>query len=90
MNEPLIRDRSTLLSISKKIAYISDEEIELLIKKIIKDSIAIDLESLLSLTSKTLGFNRLTEDIRSRLVNSIKNIIKKNEITIDNDFYKMI
>lgn len=90
INEPLIRDRSTLLSISKKIAYIADEEIELLIKKIIKDSIAIDLESLLSLTSKTFGFNRITEDIRAKLVNSIKNIIKKNEIIVDNNLYKMI
>ncbi|MBT2620087.1 DUF3320 domain-containing protein [Chryseobacterium sp. ISL-6] len=84
-----IRDRSMLASNSKKITFISPEEINLAIIKVIEDSVAIQPDNAISLVSKLLGFSRVTEDIKKYILEIIDYSKEKGNIYQDGLFLKI-
>ncbi|BFO67393.1 hypothetical protein KCF3NO3_33760 [Chryseobacterium sp. KCF3-3] len=83
-----IRNRTTLPSASRKISYISIEEIDLGIQKVISDSIAIQPKELVPLVSKLFGFSRVTDDIKKRVFEAVEYSLQKKHIYKDGQFLK--
>lgn len=76
METPVVRERSNLPSGSKKLQYISPEEMCLAVKKVVENSIAIQAESAVPFVAKMFGFSRATEDMR-------KEILKAVDLSVD-------
>ncbi|ASU35112.1 DUF3320 domain-containing protein [Mucilaginibacter xinganensis] len=89
MELPLLRDRSNLSSTSKKLQYIASEEIDLAIKKVVAEAIGIQREAAVSIVAKTLGFNRVTEDIRNDLMHAVDLSLAAGSIVKDGEFLKI-
>jgi hypothetical protein len=87
---PVIRDRSFLNPNSKKLSFISDEEMNLAIIKVIESSIAIQPENAVILIAKLFGFARVTEDMRNHILQSIKKAVKSEIVKKDGEFLKLI
>ncbi|CAM3717272.1 DUF3320 domain-containing protein [Mucilaginibacter galii] len=90
MQVPYIRERSSLPSSARKISLISPEEINLAIKKVVENSIAIQADNAVPLIAKLFGFGRVTEDMRKYLIESIDNALINKIIVKENDFLKCV
>lgn len=88
MENPVIRDRAGITPTSKKIQFISPEEICLAIKKVVEESIAVQPEAAFPFIAKLLGFNRLTEEIRKELLTAVELCLKEELIIKENDLLK--
>lgn len=64
METPFIRERSDLPSSSKRLQYISPEELCLAVKKVVESSIAIQPDAAVPFLAKLFGFSRVTEEMR--------------------------
>lgn len=84
-----IRDRSSLSSNSRKISYISPEEINHAIVKVIEDSVAIQPDNAVQLIAKLLGFGRVTEGIRKYILEAIEFSEANGSIYQDGIFLKV-
>lgn len=87
---PVIRDRSLLNPSSKKLSFISDEEMNLAIIKVIESSIAIQPDNAVVLIAKLFGFVRVTEDMRNHILQSIAKAVKSEIIIKDGEFLKLV
>lgn len=87
---PVIRDRSLFSPNSKKLSFISDEEMNLAIIKVIESSIAIQPDNAVILIAKLFGFARVTEDMRKHILQSIKKAVKSEIVKKDGEFLKLI
>ncbi|MDI6034702.1 DUF3320 domain-containing protein [Flavobacterium sp. LB2P84] len=87
---PVIRDRSSLSPNSRKLAYISPQEMNLAISKVVENSIAIQPDNAVVLISKLFGFSRVTEDMRNHILKSIEDAITSNVVIKDGKFIKLI
>lgn len=87
---PVIRDRSRLSPNSKKLSYISPQEMNLAISKVVENSIAIQPANSVVLISKLFGFSRVTEDMRNHILKSIEDAITNNVVIKDGEFIKLI
>ena len=87
---PVIRDRSSLSPNSRKLAYISPQEMNLAISKVVENSIAIQPDNAIVLISKLFGFSRVTEDMRNHILKSIEDAITSNVVIKDGEFIKLI
>lgn len=83
-----IRDRSSLPASSRKLNYIAPEEMNLAIAKVVENSIAIQPESAVPLIAKIFGYSRVTEDMRTSILESVHNAVEDKKITKDGDFLK--
>ena len=81
MKTPPVRDRSKLPAASKKIGLIAPEEIYEAIRQTVQGSVAITEEAAIPLIAKRLGFNRMTDEIRLKLSDSIGRCIREDIIT---------
>jgi hypothetical protein len=88
MTPPVIRNRSHLPAVARKINYISQEEIVLALEKIVKDSIAIQREDAAPLVGRMLGFNRITEEVREEIGKAIDAGIEEKIIQQEGEFLK--
>ncbi|MET4137962.1 DUF3320 domain-containing protein [Pedobacter sp. UYP1] len=89
MVTPVIRDRSKLSPGSRKIALISPEEMDLAIKKVVEDSIAIQADVAVPLIARLFGFNRVTEDIRKELLIILDSSIDNGLVATDGVYLKI-
>lgn len=89
MEVPVIRDRSKLPAGSRKLAYISPEEMNLAIKKVVENSIGIQTDAAVPLIAKLFGFNRLTEEIRRDILAVIEQGVQNGTTQIDSGTLKM-
>ncbi|MCC9063679.1 DUF3320 domain-containing protein [Flavobacterium piscisymbiosum] len=87
---PIIRDRSFLNPASKKLSFISDEEMNLAIIKVIESSIAIQPDNAVVLIAKLFGFARVTEDMRNHILQSLAKAVKSEVIIKDGEFLKLV
>ena len=87
---PIIRERSFLPPNSRKLAYISPEEMNLAIAKVVENSIAIQADNAVVLVAKLFGFSRVTEEMRTYILQSIENAITDKAINKDGEFLKFI
>lgn len=90
MNEPVIRNRASQSSTSKKLHYIAPEEMSLAIKYIVADSIAISPEAAVPLIAKLFGFARVTEEMKNYLLEAIEVCVLKHEIAKDGQLLREI
>ncbi|QNK60986.1 DUF3320 domain-containing protein [Pedobacter sp. PAMC26386] len=89
MDAPVIRERSGLAASSRKISFIPPEEIDLAVKKVVENSIAIQQEVAVPLVAKLFGINRVTEDIRKELSSAIDLTISKGIVIKDGEYLKV-
>lgn len=88
MTEPVLRNRSKLPSASKKIKYISPEELGAAIEKLVKESIAIEPEAAISAVSRLFGFLRVTEDTKQEVLEAIRKAIAAGKIQLEGEVLK--
>jgi hypothetical protein len=73
--EPVIRDRSGLPSSSRKIELIAPEELILAAEKVVADSLGMDRNAIPFAVCRMLGFNRMSDEMRTRLESTIQRLI---------------
>lgn len=88
METPVIRERSNLPASSKRLQYISPEEMELAIKKVVESSIAIQPDAAVPFVAKLFGFARVTEEMRKEIIGSIDLCVKNTKIMKEGEFLK--
>ncbi|MEX2592624.1 MAG: DUF3320 domain-containing protein [Anditalea sp.] len=88
MQVPYIRERSNLPPSSRKLQYISPEEINKAIKKVVESSIAIQPDAAAPLIAKIFGFSRVTEEMRKFLLESIEASVSEGIVGKDGEFLK--
>lgn len=86
----IIRSRYDFPSSLKKIQFISPDEIGLAIISVINDSIAIDVDSCLKLSARTLGFRSVSEDIKATILKVLKSLQNEGKIKQENDLLRII
>jgi hypothetical protein len=84
-----IRDRSLLSGNSRKITYITPEEINHAIVKVVEDSVAIQADNAIPLVAKLLGYSRATEDVRKYIMEVLEFSKADNSIYQDGLFLKV-
>jgi very-short-patch-repair endonuclease len=89
MEVPFIRERSQLSSSSRRLEYISPEEMGMAIKKVVESSIAIQPDSAVNFVAKLFGFARVTEEMRKEILKSIDDVVQKGTVLRDGDFLKV-
>lgn len=89
MEKPVIRNRSNLPNASRKIKFISPEEIVLALEIVVKDAIAITPDDASVLVAKMFGFTRVTEDIKKEIIDVIPKAIKQKSIQQDGGLLKI-
>ncbi|RFS20523.1 DUF3320 domain-containing protein [Chitinophaga silvatica] len=89
MSPPVLRNRSHLPAVARKINYISQEELTLALEKIVGDAIAIQREDAVPMVSKLLGFTRVTEDIKEEVNKVIDVSIEEKVLEQEGDFLKL-
>jgi len=89
METPVVRERSTLPANSKKLQFISPEELNQGIVKIVDSSIAIQPDAAIIMVAKLFGFTRVTEDMRKFLSAAIEYALEKEVVVKDGVFLKV-
>ncbi|TCC99951.1 DUF3320 domain-containing protein [Pedobacter psychroterrae] len=89
MEVPIVRDRSALPSGSKKIGFISPDEMNLAIKKVVENSIAIQPDLAVPLIAKMFGFSRVTEDMKNEILTAIETSLARSIVEMDGEFLKL-
>lgn len=88
MQEPALRDRSGLSGSSRKLKFVSPEEIIVAVKNVIEDAIAILPDDAATLAAKLLGFSRVTEEMRTEILDVISMAIEQQIIRKDGELLK--
>lgn len=86
---PAIRDRSNLPSSSRKLEFISPEEMQLAVKKVVENSIAIQPDFAVPFVAKLFGYLRVTEDMKKEIVQRIDEALTKGILKQDNEYLKL-
>jgi hypothetical protein len=81
MEHPVIRDRSKLPAGYKKLQLIAPEEIYLAVQRVVAGAIAITEEEAIPLIGRSLGFSRVTDELRQQLSEAIGKAIQLGLIT---------
>ena len=89
MDSPVVRVRSNLPNSSRKIKFISPEEITLAVIDIVKEAIAILPGDASVLTGKMFGFFRVTEEMRNDILEIIQAAVVDKTLKLDGDLLKM-
>jgi hypothetical protein len=89
METPLLRNRANLPAASRKLVYIAPEEMTVAIEKVVRDAVAITEEAAIPLVAKTLGFPRMTEELKQELSTAIKVAIEGGVICQDDEWLKV-
>jgi very-short-patch-repair endonuclease len=90
METPVIRERSNMPSGSKKLQYISPEEMCLAVKKVVESSIAIQAEAAVSFVAKMFGFARATEEMKKEILKAVDLSAEKGLVVKDGSLLKGI
>ncbi|WP_442587480.1 DUF3320 domain-containing protein [Pedobacter sp. AW31-3R] len=90
MEEPIIRDRSQLPANSRRLKLIAPEELNLAIKQVVSESIAITEDHAANLVAKLFGFSRVTEEMKQALMESIGLAEQEGMIRRENGYLKLM
>ncbi|RFM29493.1 DUF3320 domain-containing protein [Deminuibacter soli] len=83
MAVPVVRDRSALPAVSRRLAYIAPEEMSLAIQESVADAIAIQPEAAALVVARRLGFVRITDDVRKGIQDAVEQCIAGGVIVQD-------
>ena len=89
MQTPLVRSRVNLPSVSRKMTYIAPEELMTVIEKVVGDAIAITMTAAIPIIAKTLGFARVTEDLKTDLQEAVEKALADGIIYKDDEWLKV-
>lgn len=89
METPLVRSRVNLPSVSRKMTYIAPEELMTVIEKVVGDAIAITMTAAIPIIAKTLGFARVTEDLKTDLQEAVEKALADGIIYKDDEWLKV-
>ncbi|MEC9487493.1 MAG: DUF3320 domain-containing protein [Prosthecochloris sp.] len=84
MSAPVVRDRSALDSVSKKIDFVAPEEIQAAVLQEVRKSFSISLEDTVVSVGRALGFQRVTVQIKKRIEAVISGLVSEKELACDN------
>ncbi len=82
-----LRSRSDLPGASKKLEYISSEEIAIAIKTILKSSYGMQQHEIPLSIAKVFGFSRTNDDTTGRIISILAELVKSGEIKKQGDTY---
>ncbi|HEX8549888.1 MAG TPA: DUF3320 domain-containing protein [Cytophagaceae bacterium] len=88
MEVPAIRERSNLPSGSKKLQYISPEEMCLAVKKVVENSIAIQADAVVPLVARMFGFARATEEMKKEIMKALELSVGEGMVVRDGGLLK--
>ena len=83
---PVLRSRSALPPTEKVFEFISDPELEQGLTALVDQAIGIEREELAVSCSRAFGFERTTQEIRSRLEMRIDALLESGQLLEENDF----
>jgi hypothetical protein len=81
-SEPRVRDRSRLPASSRKIELIASEELGLAVEKVVADALGIERNALPFAVCRLLGFNRMSDEMRTRLDSVIEDLIESRRLVL--------
>ena len=90
MQQPPLRDRSTLPAISRKLAFVAPEELTRALRTVVEQSFALPREAAYLSTVRLLGFNRLSDDMRQQLDVVLAGLLERSEIEDANGVLKPV
>ena len=85
-----VRNRLNLPGLSKKLFYISPEEMTAAIIKVVKESIAIQAEVAVPLLARLFGFSRVTDEMKKDLLAALEINITNGNIRKEGALLKVI
>jgi very-short-patch-repair endonuclease/DNA polymerase III delta prime subunit len=88
MEVPSVRSRANLPAASRKLSYIAPEEIIAAVEKVVADAVAITITAAIPMVAKTLGLNRVTEDIKNDIAAIIEQCLNRDIIYLDGEWLK--
>ena len=88
MDTPIIRDRSNMPLSARKIIYISPEEIIASTIEVVQNSIAIEPMEAVPLIAKMFGFNRVNEEMKNYILQSINKGVQEKKVLLDGELLK--
>ncbi|WP_426489669.1 DUF3320 domain-containing protein [Hymenobacter sp. 102] len=80
MQQPPLRNRSQLPAISRKLTFVSLEELVLALRTVVGQSFALPREEALLATVRLLGFSRLTAEMRQQLEPVLAGLLERGEL----------
>ncbi len=89
MEIPVIRVRSNLPNYSRKIKFISPEEITLAVLRVVQDAIAILPGDAAVLVGKMFGFFRVTEEMKEEILEVVQLAVQNKIIKQDGELLKI-
>ncbi len=69
----------------RSIEHIPEQELQLAIECLVRDALSIPAEQLISQVAKTFGFDRTGENIRQRVTQNIRKMIKDSRLILNED-----
>jgi len=84
MSAPVVRDRSALDAVSKKIDFVAPEEIQAAVLQEVRKCFSISLEDTVVSVGRALGFQRVTVQIKKRIEAVISGLMSEKELACDN------
>lgn len=88
MEIPSLRSRANLPAASRRLAYIAPEEVIVAVEKVVEDAVAITIAAAIPMVAKTLGLNRVTEDIKNDITAVIDQCLEQDIIYLDGEWLK--
>lgn len=84
-----LRSRATLPAASRKWKYVAPEEMGAVLEKVVGNAVAIEAEAAFPLVAKTLGFARVTEEMRSDILAIIPGLIQQGKLVQEGGVLKL-
>ena len=81
----IVRDRSELPNVSRKLELIAPEEIAAAIKQVVSDAFGIDCEDLAREVCKLFGFKSVSTEMRRGVDSVLEGLIAQGELTKKGD-----
>ncbi|RSK48124.1 DUF3320 domain-containing protein [Hymenobacter rigui] len=88
MQQPPLRDRSQLPAVSRKLAFVSPEELARALRTVVEQSFALPREAVFLPTVRLLGFARLSEEMRQQLNAVLAGLLEGGEVVEVNGVLK--
>ncbi|OUJ69946.1 DUF3320 domain-containing protein [Hymenobacter crusticola] len=85
----LLRDRSSLPTVSRKLAFVAAEEIALAVLTVVRQSFAINSGEVVLPAARLLGFARIGDEQRQQFENITKSLVANRQLTEINGVLKV-
>ncbi len=87
-NQPIPRDRSSLPNHIKKLEYVHPDEIKAALILVVESSFGISQDGAINEALRLLGFERVTEVMRRRVLSLINALCKESKLQLQGDLLK--